>query len=63
MTDRPSMRLVGIQCNLLAVSPLQKLVREQDIPGDSKVESITSEPEDTDLNSSFQIIEEDTTAE
>ena len=63
MTDRPSVRSVAIQCNLLAVPPLQKLVREQDIPSDSIAKSITSEPEDTDLNSSFQVIQEDTTTE
>ena len=63
MTDRPSVRSVAIQYNLLAVPSLQKLVREQDISSDLIAESITSEPEDTDLDSSFQIIQEDTTTE
>ena len=44
MTDRPSVRSVAIQCNLLSVPSLQKLVREQDILRDSITESITSEP-------------------
>ena len=45
MIDWPSVQSVVIQCDLLAVLPLQKLVREQDIPSNSK--SITSESEDT----------------
>ena len=60
MTDWPNVQSVTIQYNLLAVAPLQKFKREQNIPSDSKAESITSEPEDTDLNNSFQIIQEDT---
>ena len=63
MTDRLSVRSVAVQCDLLAVPPLQKLVREQNIPSDSKAESVASEPEDTDLDSSFQIIQDDTTTE
>ena len=63
MNDQPNVRSVAIQCNLLAVPPLQKLVRKQDILRDSNAKSITSEPEDTDLDSSFQIIQEDTTTE
>ena len=56
-----SVRSVAIQCDLLAVPPLQELVREQNIPSDSKAESVASGPEDTDLHSSFQIIQDDTT--
>ena len=63
MTDQPDLRSIGIQCNLLEAPPLQKLETEQDYPSDSKAESITSDPEDTDLDTSFQIIQEDTTTE
>ena len=63
MADQPDLRSIGIQCNLLGAPPLQKLEMEQDYPSDSKAESITSDPEDTDLNTSFQIIQEDTTTE
>ena len=44
MTDQPSVRSVPIQCNLLAIPPLQK---HEDILSDSKAESITRKPEDT----------------
>ena len=63
MTDWPNVQSVTIQYDLLAVAPLQNFEREQNIPSDSKAESITSEPEDTDLNNSFQIIQEDTATE
>ena len=56
MTDWPNIWSVAIaiQCDLLAVPPLQKLVREQDTPSVSKAESIISEPDDSDLKISFR---------
>ena len=63
MTDRPDLQSVAIQCDLLAAPPLRKLGMEHDIPSDSKAESIPSDPEDTDLDVSFHITQEDTTTE
>ena len=63
MTHRPKLVSVGIQCDLLAVPPLWKLVRGDDVPTEAIAEPITSDPEDTDLDTSFQIIQEDITTE
>ena len=69
MTERPELRSVATQCNLLATPPFQKLVRaadvsheakaEEDVSDEAQTESITTEAEDTDLDTSFQIIQED----
>ena len=49
---------IGIQCDLLAVAPLQKFGTE------SLEEPLsTSDTEGADLNTSFQLIQEDTTTE
>ena len=73
MTERPDLRSVATQCNLLAAPPLWKLVREadasheakaeEDVSDEAQTESITSEAEDTDLDTSFQVIQEDPTTE
>ena len=73
MTERPELRSVATQCNLLAAPPLRKLVRaadasheanaEEDVSDEAQTESITTEAEDTDLDTSFQIIQEDPTTE
>jgi len=51
---------IGVQCNLLAAPPLQKLKVQEDS------DRHTSDPEDTDLtdlDTSFQLSQEDTTTE
>ena len=63
MTDRPDVRSVEIQCDLLAVPPLKKLSRKDaDVSHETKAESIASDhdsaAEDTDLDTSFHIIQE-----
>jgi len=63
MTYRPKLRSVGIQCDLLAVPPLRKLARGDDVPSEVVNEPITSDPEDTDLDTSFNIIQEEITTE
>ena len=63
MTERPDLRSIAIQCDILAAPPLRKLGMEQDVPRDFKAESIPSNPEDTDIDASFHIIQEDTTTE
>ena len=50
---------IGIQCNLLAVAPLQKLGGES-IPVPVE-ESLSTDNEEADLDTSYQLIEEDTT--
>ena len=50
-------RSIGIQCNLLVVSPLQKLQYKDDIIK----ESLSSKAEETDLDTSFHFSQEDTT--
>jgi len=42
---------------------LQKLAREDDAPSEVINEPITSDPEDTDLDTSFNIIQEEITTE
>ena len=61
MTVSPQLdvRSIGIQCNLLAVPPLKKLQCTDDIIE----ESLPSEVEETDLDNSFQLSQEDTTTE
>ena len=57
-----SVQSIGVQCNLLAAPPLQKL-KVQDL---EYSDQYTSEPEDTDLtdlDTSFQLSQEDTTTE
>ena len=59
MTPRPpKMHSVAVQCNLLAVPPLQKL---ESVVSEASTESVTSDPEheDTDLDTSFKIIQDD----
>ena len=60
---QPDLQSVAIQCDLLAAPPLRQLGKEQNVPSDSKVKSISIYPEDTDLDASFHIIQEDTTTE
>ena len=55
----PEMCSIGIQCNLLAVAPLQKPMSES-IPVE---ESLSIDNEEADLDTSYQLIEEDTTTE
>ena len=62
-TGRPDLQSVAIQCDLLAAPPLRKLGKEQNVASDSKLKSISIDPEDTDLDASFHIIQEDTTTE
>ena len=65
MTVSPQLdvRSIGIQCNLLAVPPLKKLQCTDDIIEDIIEESLPSEVEETDLDNSFQLSQEDTTTE
>jgi len=50
---------IGIQCNLLAVPPLKKFQSKDDFVE----EILTTEAEETDLDTSFHIFHEDTTTE
>ena len=50
---------ISIQCNLLAVPPLQKLKCKDDIIE----ESLPSKAEETDLDTSFNFSQEDITTE
>ena len=61
MTIMPQLdvRSIGNQCNLLAVPPLKKLQCKDDITE----ESLPSEAEETDLDTSFHLSQEDTTTE
>lgn len=60
--EMQSVRSIGVQCNLLAAPSLQKLSKaEEEID-----QHIISDPEDadlTDLDTSFQMSQEDTTTE
>ena len=57
-----SVRSIGVQCNLLAVPPLQKLSKaEEEI--DRQIISDSEDADVTDLDTSFQTIQEDTTTE
>ena len=67
-TDQPSntgqvqqeTHSIGIQCNLLAAAPLQKLTSSETI---SAEESLSTDTEEADLDTSFQLTQEDTTTE
>ena len=50
------MQSVGIHCELLAAAPLQKLTNE---PILLEEESVTSDAEQTDLDTFFQITQDD----
>ena len=65
MTVSPQLdvRSIGIQCNLLAVPPLKKLQCKDDIIQDIIEESLPSEAEETDVDTSFHFSQEDTTTE
>ena len=56
-------RSIGVQCDLLAAPPLKKLTRQSDF--ESSTSDTCTEDTDlgTDLDTSFQIIHEDTTTE
>ena len=65
MTVLPQLdvRSIGIQCNLLAVPPLKKLQCKDDIIQDIIEQSLPSEAEETDVDTSFHFSQEDTTTE
>lgn len=52
-------RSIAIQCDLLAAAPLPKLTSEPT----SVEESFSTDTEEADLDTSFQLIQEDTTTE
>ena len=53
---QPDVHSIGIQCNLLAAPPLKKIqYKEEEFPH--------SEEEETDLDTSFCVSQEDTTTE
>jgi len=56
---KPDVQSIGIQCNLIAVSPLKKFQSKDDFVE----ETLTSETEETDLDTSFHIFNKDTTTE
>ena len=58
-TVQPEVHSIGIQCNLLAAPPLRKLQSLEDVTD----ESLPSEVEETDLDTSFYISQEETTTE
>ena len=62
-TPHPNVQSIGIQCNLLAVPPLKKLQCKDDIIEGITEESLPSEVEETDVNTSFHFSQEDTTTE
>ena len=51
---------IGIQCDLLAAAPLQKLTSESI---SAIEESLSIDNEEADLDTSYQLIQEDTTTE
>ena len=59
---QPDVQSIGIQCNLLAVPPLKRLQCKDDVIEDIE-ESLPSEAEETDLDTSFHFSQEDTTTE
>ena len=65
MTDmpQPDVQSIGIQCNLLAAPPLKKLHCKADIIEDITEESLPSEAEETDVDTSFHFSQEDTITE
>ena len=68
---RPEVKSVGEQCDLLAAPPLKKFPKVLSKVSIIHDESLTTDPEDsdmvdleeTDLDSSFQITQDDTTTE
>jgi len=56
---QPDVQSIGVQCNLLAVPPLKKFQSKDNFVE----ETFTSEAEETDLDTSFHIFNEDTTTE
>ena len=59
IVPQPDVQSIGIQCNVLAAPPLKKLQYKEDLIE----ESLPSETEETDLDTSFHISQEDTTTE
>ena len=55
----PEVHSVEVQCNLLAAPPLRKLQHLEDI----NEESLPSEVEETDLDTSFHFSQEENTTE
>ena len=51
---------IGIQCDLLVAAPLQKLTSSESL---SVEESLSTDTEEADLDTSFQLTQEDTTTE
>ena len=56
----PATCSIGIQCDLLAAAPLQKLTSESI---SAVEESLSTDNEEADLDTSYQLIQEDTTTE
>ena len=63
VTPQPNVQSIGIQCNLLAVPPLKKLQCKDNIIEDISEEPLPSEPEETDVHTSFHFSQEDATTE
>ena len=61
--EMQSVQSVGVQCNLLAAPSLQKLSKVQEEPLDQHLISDSEDTDVTDLDTSFQTIQEDTTTE
>ena len=58
IVPQPDVQSIRIQCNLLAAPPLKKLQYKELIE-----ESLPSEAEETDLDTSFHVSQKDTTTE
>ena len=65
LPEMQSVQSVGVQCNLLAAPSLQKLSKVQEEPFDQHLisDSEDTQSDVTDLDASFQTIQEDTTTE
>ena len=61
--EMQSVQSVGVQYNLLAASSLQKLSKVQEEPLYQHLISDSEDTDVTDLDTSFQTIQEDTTKE
>ena len=57
---QPDVQSVGVQCDLLAAPPLKKLQYKED---DTIEESLPSETEGADLDTSFYFSQDNTTIE
>ena len=57
-----SVQSIGVQCNLLAAPPLQKF-EVQDLQYSDQYTSESEDTDLTDLDTSFQLSQEDTTTE